>query len=101
MRKRPQKVQNSSLERMVSIRRSSGPPGINPIDYQYLIPRPGELLRLVIATTEVLLQPAIESDEQVAAAHLLDLEFRLAGATVTPSNRNHRPGIFPHDGLQR
>ena len=57
-------------------------------------------LRAVIAAAEVLFQPAIEGDEKVPAAHLLDFEFRFADAPVTPGDWNHRPGVSPHDRLQ-
>src|ERR1035441_7517261 len=58
-------------------------------------------LFLEVPTAEVLLQPAIEGDEQIAAAHLPDLEFRFAGASVAPGDWHYRPGISAHDGLQR
>ena len=57
-------------------------------------------LRKVVATAEIFLQPAIEGDEQVATAHLLDLEFRFACASIAPGDGNYCPGISSHDGLQ-
>src|ERR1039458_5231199 len=56
---------------------------------------------LVIPAAEVLLQPAIERDEQIAAAHLPDLEFRDAAAPVAPGDGHHGPGVAAHDDLER
>src|SRR5437588_5600808 len=58
-------------------------------------------LRAVIATAEVLFQPAIEGNEKIAAAHLLDLKFRFTGAPIAPGDGHHRPGVSAHNGLQR
>ena len=55
----------------------------------------------VVATAEVLFQPDIKADEEVATAHLFDLEFRGAGAPIAPGDWNHRPTKPPDDGLQR
>src|SRR5579863_3216190 len=54
-----------------------------------------------VAPAEVFLQPHIETDEQVAAPHLLDLELRLACPAVAPRNGHRGPRIVPHDHLER
>src|SRR4051812_19182179 len=56
---------------------------------------------LVISTAEILLQPNVKADKQIAAAHFLDLQFRSAAAPVPPGNRNRRPTVAAHNRLQR
>ena len=48
-------------------------------------------LLLVIAAAEILFQPDIQADEEVAAAHFLDGKFRISHAPVPPGNGNYRP----------
>ena len=54
----------------------------------------------IIPAREIFLQPDIEADEQIAAAHFLDLEFRLAGAAVAPSDGDHGEGKSSDDGFE-
>src|SRR6266567_8968894 len=55
----------------------------------------------VVPTTEIFLQPQVEADEQVAAAHFLDFQFGYASSAVAPGNRHDGPGIAANDGLHR
>src|SRR5579862_5476986 len=59
------------------------------------------LFSSVVPAREVLLQPAIERDEQITAAHLSDFELGHSRAPVPPGDRNDRPRIAANDGLQR
>src|SRR5579872_225091 len=54
-----------------------------------------------VAATEIFLEPDVEHDEHVAGAHFLDLQLGDAGLPVAPRNRNRRPRIAAHDGLER
>jgi hypothetical protein len=54
---------------------------------------------LVVSVAEVLFQPQIEADEQVAATHFLNLELGDAGSSITPGNRYRRPGVPANDGF--
>ena len=56
---------------------------------------------VVVAAAEVFFQPDVEADEQVAAAHFLDLELGLARAAVAPGDGHDGPGVPAHDGLER
>ena len=40
----------------------------------------------IIPSGKILFHPNIEADEEVAAAHFLDLEFGAAGAAVAPGD---------------
>src|SRR4051794_22300826 len=42
----------------------------------------------IVAATQVVLQEHVEHDEQVAAAHLVELELRGAGGAVGPRGRH-------------
>src|SRR5687767_16009406 len=55
----------------------------------------------VVAPREVLLDEAIEDDEEIPAPHLLDLELRLAAFAPVPVRRHDRPAIAAHDRLER
>ena len=44
----------------------------------------GDVLMAIVAAAEVFLQPAIQRNEQIAAAHLFYLELRHAMAAVPP-----------------
>ena len=59
------------------------------------------LLHTIIPAREILLQPDIEADEQIAAAHFLDLEFRLTGAAVAPGDGDDGEGKSSNDGFER
>ena len=59
------------------------------------------VLTAIIAAAEILLQPDVQADEQIPAAHFLDLQLRDAGPAVAPGDRHHRPGVAAHDGLER
>ena len=54
----------------------------------------------VIAAAEVLLQPHVEADEEVAAAHLFEGEFGNAGAAIPPGYRHDSPTISPHNRFE-
>src|ERR1035437_2863619 len=54
----------------------------------------------IVAPAEIFFQPDVGADEQIAAAHLLDLQFRLAETAVAPGDRHHRSRITAHDGLE-
>src|ERR1700753_1013390 len=55
----------------------------------------------VIAAAEIFLQPDIQANEQIPAAHFLDLQFGFACPAVAPGNRYRCPGIATDNGLQR
>ena len=55
----------------------------------------------VITAAEVLLQPDVQTDKKVTAAHFLNLEFSFAGSPVAPCDRDYRPGVPAHDRLER
>src|SRR5260221_8968982 len=55
----------------------------------------------IIAARELLLEPHIEHDEQVAAAHLLDFELRDTGRPVVPVDGHHRVGIASRHRFER
>src|SRR4051812_42683149 len=55
----------------------------------------------VIATAEVGLQPYVQHDEEVAAAHLAHRQLALARHAVAPGDRDHGETVAAHDCLQR
>ena len=55
----------------------------------------------VISLAEVLFQPDVEADKEVAAAHFLDFQFRRAGAPVAPGNGERGPTKTADDRLER
>src|SRR5215471_5067497 len=59
------------------------------------------MLLPVVAPAEILLQPTIERDEQIPAAHLLNFELRDAIAAVAPGDGDHGPRIAADDGFER
>ena len=59
------------------------------------------ILHTIIPAREILLQPDIEADEQIAAAHFLDLEFRLTGAAVAPGDGDDGEGKSSDNGFER
>ena len=59
------------------------------------------LLHTIIPAREIFLQPDIEADEKIAAAHFLDLEFRLTGAPVAPGDGDDGEGKSSDDGFER
>ena len=56
-------------------------------------------LPAIIPTAEILLEPYVEADEEVAAAHLFNLQLRRARAPVTPGNRDRCPRVTADDRL--
>ena len=54
----------------------------------------------VVAAAEIFLQPEVGADEEIAAAHLLDLELGLAVFAVLPGDGDDRPRVAADDGLQ-
>gem|GEM_PF-6111620 len=56
---------------------------------------------MVVAAAEVVLEEHVEHDEQVAAAHLLELELRLAGGAVAPGDRHDGVAVAADERLQR
>ena len=59
------------------------------------------LLHTVIPAREIFVQPDLETDEQRAAAHLLDLQLRLTSAAVAPGDGDHSEGKSSDDGFER
>lgn len=55
----------------------------------------------VISLREVLFEPYIQADKEVAAAHFLDFQLGLARAPVAPGDRNSGPGIASYYRLKR
>src|SRR5215469_7442111 len=55
----------------------------------------------IIAAAEVFFHPAVERDEQITAAHLLDFELRDAGPPIPPGDWQCGPGITADDGFER
>src|SRR5579863_22963 len=60
----------------------------------------GELVAIV-AAREHALQPAIENDEQIARAHLLDPQFGNALLAVLPGVGQHRIAVAADDAFER
>src|SRR4030095_2687738 len=56
-------------------------------------------LFLVVTSAEVILEPNIQTDKQVSAPHLAELQIRLARSTVSPSDRNNFPSVTADDSL--
>lgn len=54
---------------------------------------------LVVSAAEILFEPEIEANEQIAAAHFLDFEFGNTSSAIAPSNRHRRPRISANDRL--
>ena len=59
------------------------------------------VLLFEVSAAEVFFQPDVAADEEVAAAHFLDLQLGDAGAAIAPGDRHDRPGVAAHDGLER
>jgi len=55
----------------------------------------------VIPTREIFFQPHIEADEEIAAAHFLDLELGGAGAAVAPGDGDGGETEPTDDGFER
>ena len=55
----------------------------------------------IIAARKIFFQPDIKADEQIAAAHFLDLEFRLTGAAVAPGDGDDGEGKSSDNGFER
>jgi len=58
-------------------------------------------LLIEVAPAEVFLQPAIESDEQVAAPHFLDFQLGFASPAVAPGDGRDGPGVAANNRLER
>src|ERR1044072_1511029 len=58
------------------------------------------LFSFVTSLAEVLLQPDVEADEQIAAAHFFDFELGRTGAPVAPGDGKRGPAEAAHDGLE-
>src|SRR5438045_2058219 len=64
--------------------------------------RVGVMFRsLVITGAEVLLQPDIEADKKIAAAHLLNFQLRGSGPPVAPGDGERGPSKAADDRLER
>src|SRR6516225_2381785 len=62
----------------------------------------GFLLRAVIvAPRKTFLEPEVEHDEEVPAAHFLQLQFRNPALPVGPGDRDHGVGVTADDRLER
>src|ERR1700677_4443054 len=55
---------------------------------------------LEVAAAEILLQPDIHADEEIAAPHLLYLELGDAVLAVLPGDGDDGPRVSPHDRLE-
>ena len=55
----------------------------------------------VIAAAEIFLQPDVEADKEIAAAHFFDLQLWNAASPVPPGDRNAFPGKSAHNRLER
>src|SRR5205085_7783768 len=49
---------------------------------------------------EIFFQPNVKADKQIAASHFLDLQFGDAAATISPGDRDGRPGEAANDRFQ-
>src|SRR3954468_13286197 len=49
------------------------------------------LVLAVIAAAEIFLEPDVEADKEITAAHFLDFQLGLAGAAIAPGDGDHRP----------
>ena len=45
----------------------------------------------IVAAAEILFEPDVGDDKEVAAAHFLDLQLGLTHPPVSPGDRYHRP----------
>ncbi len=54
----------------------------------------------VIAPGEILFEPDVEHDEEVAAAHFFDFEFGQAGAAVAPGDGDDGEAVAADDGFE-
>jgi hypothetical protein len=55
---------------------------------------------LVVAAREILFEPHVEDDEEVAAAHFFDFEFGQAGAAVSPGDGDDGEAVAADNGFQ-
>src|ERR1043166_8958329 len=67
---------------------------------KYIYSKTNGLLLPVIASAEIFFQPDVEADEQITAAHFLDLQFCLACASVLPSDGHRSPSEAAHNRFQ-
>ena len=74
------------------------PLGLLSIRLKFALDR-GALLH-VVTTTEKFLQPDVQTDEKISAAHLVDFELGFAGFAVTPSHGDHCPGVTADDRFE-
>jgi hypothetical protein len=56
---------------------------------------------VIVASGEILLEPDVQADEEIATAHFPDGQLSRAMAPVAPSNRYDSPAVATHDGLER
>src|SRR5688572_3156161 len=54
-----------------------------------------------IALRKILLDQAIQQDEEIPAPHLLDLQLGDTGLAVVPTIGDHRIAVASHNGFQR
>lgn len=55
---------------------------------------------MIVAAAEILLQPYIQTDEEIAAAHFPDFQLGLPVAAISPCDGRDRPRIASYNGLQ-
>ena len=53
----------------------------------------------IVSATQIFFEPNVQTGKQIAAAHFLDLELRVAAAAITPGDGQTFPGISPHRRL--
>src|SRR5918998_1053180 len=61
---------------------------------------PLRFAHLVVAAAEGVLEPDVEDDEEVAAAHLFHRQLRLAAGAVGPGGGNDGKAVAADDRLQ-
>jgi hypothetical protein len=54
----------------------------------------------IVSPGEVFLEPDVEADEEVAAAHFLDFELGDSVAAVAPGDGDGGVGVAAHDGFE-
>ncbi len=55
--------------------------------------------RSIVSPTETFFEPNVQTGKQIAAAHFLDLELRVAGAAITPGDGQAFPSISTHNSF--
>ena len=51
----------------------------------------------MVSATQIFFEPNVQTGKQIAAAHFLDLELRVAAAAIAPGDGQAFPSISPHN----